>query len=60
VLFGDRDINVPAADRALFYTRLGTSDKRLVALAGAGHAAQLEDTHDAWIAAVVDFVAGRR
>lgn len=60
VLFGERDVNVPVDDGALFYKRLATTEKRLVALAGADHAAQLEDTHDAWIAAVVDFIAGRR
>ena len=31
-------------------------DKQMVVLPGADHAAQLEDTHDAWIAAVVNFL----
>jgi pimeloyl-ACP methyl ester carboxylesterase len=57
VIFGERDINAPPEERAKFFARLGTRDKRLVMLPGADHAAQLENTHDAWIAAVVDFVA---
>jgi pimeloyl-ACP methyl ester carboxylesterase len=60
VLFGEHDVNVPAEDGALFFKRLATTEKRLVELPGADHAAQLEDTHEAWILAVVDFVAGRR
>ena len=28
----------------------------MVVLPGADHAAQLEDTHDAWIAAIVNFI----
>jgi pimeloyl-ACP methyl ester carboxylesterase len=56
VLYGERDINVPAADGAKFFARLGTPDKQMIELPGADHAAQLEDTHDAWIAAVVSFI----
>jgi alpha-beta hydrolase superfamily lysophospholipase len=43
-------------DAARLFARLGTSDKQLVVLPGADHAAQLEDTHDAWIATVAGFV----
>ena len=57
VLFGEHDINVPIADGAKFFGRLASADKQMVELAGADHAAQLEDTHDAWIAAVVNFIA---
>jgi len=56
VLFGERDINVPEADGAKFFGQLRTADKQMVELPGADHAAQLEDTHDAWIAAVVNFL----
>lgn len=55
LLFGDRDINVTPGDAAKFFSRLGTTDRQMVSLAGADHAAQLEDTHDAWVTAVVDF-----
>jgi pimeloyl-ACP methyl ester carboxylesterase len=57
VLFGERDVNVPAADGAKFFARLGAADKQMVSLRGAGHAAQLEDTHEAWVAAVTNFMA---
>ena len=57
LLFGDRDINVTPGDAAKFLGRLGTTDRQMVSLAGADHAAQLEDTHDAWVTAVVEFVA---
>jgi pimeloyl-ACP methyl ester carboxylesterase len=56
VLYGERDINVPRADGERFLSRLKVSDKQMVELAGADHAAQLEDTHDAWVAAVVEFL----
>ena len=50
VIFGDRDINVPAGEGDRFLRRLRAPRKQLVALPGADHAAQLEDTHDAWVA----------
>ena len=53
VIFGDRDINVPPGEGDRFVRRLRAPRKQLVALPGADHAAQLEDTHDAWVAAVV-------
>jgi len=56
LLYGEHDINVPDEEGAKFFSRLGTSDKQMVELPGADHAAHLEDTHDAWIAAVVSFV----
>jgi pimeloyl-ACP methyl ester carboxylesterase len=56
LVFGERDINVPEAEGAKFFGELHTTDKQMVELPGADHAAQLEDTHDAWIAAVVNFL----
>jgi pimeloyl-ACP methyl ester carboxylesterase len=56
VLFGERDLNVAPADAGAFFTALDTHDKAMVMLPGADHAAQLEDTHDAWISAVVSFI----
>jgi pimeloyl-ACP methyl ester carboxylesterase len=56
VLFGERDINVPPSDASAFFAAIDTPDKAMAMLPGADHAAQLEDTHDAWIAAVVNFV----
>lgn len=57
LLFGDRDVNVTPEDAAKFLARLGTATKQMVSLSGADHAAQLEDTHDAWIAAVATFAS---
>jgi pimeloyl-ACP methyl ester carboxylesterase len=56
VMYGERDpgVDPPTAER--FVARLKTSDKQLVILPGADHCAHLEDRHDAWIAAVVNFV----
>ena len=56
VLFGDRDPGVVQDDAAKFFARLASPDKQLVVLPGADHAAQIEDTHDAWIAAIVNFL----
>lgn len=56
VIFGDRDINVPPGEGDRFLRRLRSSRKQIVELKGADHAAQLEDTHDAWVAAVAGFI----
>jgi len=56
VLFGENDPGVTLGDAGKFFARLGTHDKQMVELPGADHCAQLEDTHDAWIAAVVNFI----
>jgi pimeloyl-ACP methyl ester carboxylesterase len=56
VLFGERDPGIAQADAGKFFARLAAPDKQLVVLPGADHVAQLEDTHAAWISAVVDFL----
>jgi pimeloyl-ACP methyl ester carboxylesterase len=56
VLFGENDPGVTLGDAGKFFARLGTHDKQMVEIPGADHCAQLEDTHDAWIAAVVNFI----
>jgi pimeloyl-ACP methyl ester carboxylesterase len=56
VLFGSRDPGVSAEDAGKFFARLATPDKQMVVLPGGDHAAQIEDTHDAWIAAIVNFI----
>lgn len=56
VLFGERDPGVGISDAGKVFADLGTPDKQMVVLPGADHAAQLEDTHERWIAAVVGFV----
>lgn len=60
VIFGSRD---PAFDRAgteRFVSALGGRPKRLVVLDGADHAAQLENTHAAWVDAVAGFIGAGR
>lgn len=56
VLYGDRDAGVPQEDAGKFFARIASPDKQMVVLPGGDHAAQLEDTHDAWIAAIVNFI----
>ncbi len=55
VMYGDQDVINPQ-EAAKFFAALGAGDKALVVLPGADHAALLEDTHDMWIAAVVNFL----
>jgi pimeloyl-ACP methyl ester carboxylesterase len=56
VIFGDRDAGVPQEDAGKFFARIAAVDKQMLVLPGGDHAAQLEDTHDAWIAAIVNFI----
>lgn len=56
VMYGDRDPSVDAKDARAFVARLATRDKQLVVLPGADHFAHVEDTHDAWVAAVANFL----
>jgi pimeloyl-ACP methyl ester carboxylesterase len=56
IMFGERDPGVAAEDAGKYFARFGTGDKQMVVLPGADHAAQLEDTHDAWIMAIVNFL----
>ena len=56
VLFGSRDPGVLQDDAGKFFAKIATGDKQMVVLPGADHAAQIEDTHDAWIAAIVNFL----
>ncbi len=56
VLFGSADPGVLKEDAGKMFAKLAATDKWIVVLPGADHAAQLEDTHDAWIAAIVNFI----
>ncbi len=63
VMFGDRDPGVLRADADRMFAAIGTLDKQLVVLPGADHAAHLENTHEAWVGAIVTFLSrysGRR
>lgn len=54
---GERDPLAPADAQARLFVGLGTPDKQWVVLAGGDHAALIEDTHPAFIAAIVAFVS---
>ena len=56
VLHGERDPFAPITAQARLFTGLGTADRRWVILPGADHAALIEDSHAAFIAAIVGFV----
>jgi pimeloyl-ACP methyl ester carboxylesterase len=56
VMFGSDDPGVAAEDAGKMLAKMAVEDKQLVVLPGADHAAHLEDTHDAWIAAIVNFI----
>ena len=54
---GERDPLAPADAQARLFVGLGTPDKQWVVLSGGDHAALIEDTHPAFIAAIVAFVS---
>jgi len=56
LIHGERDPLTPAAAQARLFTGLGNADKQWIVLAGADHAALVEDTLPAFVAAVVSFV----
>jgi pimeloyl-ACP methyl ester carboxylesterase len=56
VLFGSDDPGVLIDEAGKMFATIAAKDKQMIVLPGAGHAAQLEDTHDAWIAAIVSFI----
>jgi pimeloyl-ACP methyl ester carboxylesterase len=57
VVHGERDPLAPIAAQSHLFVGLGNPDKQWVILAGGDHAAMLEDTHDAFIAAVHAFIS---
>lgn len=56
VIHGERDPFAPVPAQARLFTQLGTPDRQWVILPGADHAALLEDSHSAFIAAILAFV----
>jgi pimeloyl-ACP methyl ester carboxylesterase len=56
VLFGSEDPGLAIEEAGKMFAAIASHDKQMVVLPGADHAAQLEDTHDAWIAAIVNFI----
>ena len=57
LLHGERDPFAPEDAQARLFTGLGTHDKQWVVLSGGDHAALIEDTHAAFVAAIVAFVS---
>jgi pimeloyl-ACP methyl ester carboxylesterase len=53
---GEFDPLAPTATQAAFFSRLGTGDREWVVLAGGDHAALIENTQPAFVAAVVNFL----
>jgi pimeloyl-ACP methyl ester carboxylesterase len=56
VMYAENDV-IDDDDAGKFFGALGTRNKALVVLPGGDHAALIEDTHDLWIATIVNFVA---
>lgn len=56
ILYGDRDPAISHEVAAAMLAGLAAREKEIVVLPGGDHAAQLEDTHEAWVAAVTGFV----
>lgn len=57
LMHGERDPLAPLDAQARLFVGLGTADKQWVVLSGGDHAALIEDTHAAFIAAIVAFVS---
>jgi pimeloyl-ACP methyl ester carboxylesterase len=57
VIHGERDPLTPIESQTRLFTRLGTPDRQWVVLAGGDHAALVEDTHAAFVAAIVAFAS---
>lgn len=56
ILHGSRDPGVPTAVAARFFEKIAASRREWTLLPGGDHAAQLEDTHAAFVSAVVEFI----
>jgi pimeloyl-ACP methyl ester carboxylesterase len=57
VMHGERDPLTPIEAQAALFTRLGTPDRQWVILPGADHAALIENSGPAFVAAIVAFVS---
>jgi pimeloyl-ACP methyl ester carboxylesterase len=56
VLHGERDPLTPLLAQARLFTQLGNPDRRWIILPGGDHAALVEDTQPAFIAAIISFL----
>lgn len=57
LIHGEHDPYTPVDAQAAMFTKLGTADRQWVVLSGADHAALIENSAPAFIAAVVAFVS---
>jgi pimeloyl-ACP methyl ester carboxylesterase len=56
ILQGSRDPGVPMDVTARFFQKIAAPQRQWTLLPGADHVAQLEDTHSAFVSAVVEFI----
>jgi pimeloyl-ACP methyl ester carboxylesterase len=56
VLYGSDDPGVSDEDAGKMFGKIAARDRQMIVLPGSDHAAHLEDTHDAWIAAILNFI----
>jgi pimeloyl-ACP methyl ester carboxylesterase len=56
VLYGSDDPGVSDEDAGKMFGKIAARDKQMIVLPGSDHAAHIEDTHDAWIAAILNFI----
>lgn len=56
ILHGSRDPGVPVEVAARFFEKIAAPQRQWTLLPGGDHAAQLEDTHAAFVSAVVEFI----
>jgi pimeloyl-ACP methyl ester carboxylesterase len=56
VVYGERDPGIAGDAVARYFSRLTVAGRQWTVLAGGDHAAQLEDSHDAFIDAVAGFL----
>jgi pimeloyl-ACP methyl ester carboxylesterase len=56
VLYGSEDPGVSDDDAGRMFGKIAARDKQMIVLPGSDHAAHLEDTHDAWMAAILNFI----
>ena len=60
LIHGERDPYTPLEAETALFTKLGTADRQWVSLAGADHAALVENAGPAFVAAIVAFVSRPR
>ena len=56
VMYGSEDPGVSDDDAGKMFGKIAARDKQMIVLPMSDHAAHVEDTHDAWIAAILNFI----